>query len=155
MTGATGSELYDSIDPSSKDILHASCVAYAGHAVLILGASGQGKSALSLDLMSRGATLVSDDRVLLYLSQGKLWADAPKAIQGRIEARGVGILNAEASGPCPVSLVVDLNEKEVDRLPKHYTFSRFGVTVPLLFRVPYPHFAPALLQFLSQGRSLE
>jgi HPr kinase/phosphorylase len=38
-------------------ILHASCVALNGRAVLITGKSGSGKSALALQLMAYGAML--------------------------------------------------------------------------------------------------
>ena len=51
-------------DLTAPDIvnIHASCVAVRGEGVLILGASGQGKSDLALRLIDRGATLVADDR---------------------------------------------------------------------------------------------
>lgn len=146
-----GDDLSDA-GPLPQTILHASCVAAHGKAVLILGASGAGKSALSLDLMSRGAELVSDDRTQLTLRADRLEADAVNTIAGFIEARGVGILKATPTGPMPLALVVDLDKEETARLPNHYTFTRFGVTVPLLYRVLYPHFAPAILQFLKAGR---
>ncbi|MFQ5437976.1 MAG: HPr kinase/phosphorylase, partial [Paracoccaceae bacterium] len=46
-------------------IVHAGAVAFDRRAVLILGPSGSGKSSLALELMSRGASLVSDDRTIL------------------------------------------------------------------------------------------
>lgn len=136
-----------------SEILHATTVAIEGKAVLILGASGTGKSALALELMSRGAELVADDRTIVSARAGQLIAEVPRAIKGQIEARGIGILNAHAIGPTPVALAICLDKEEASRLPKHYTFARFGVTVPLLYRVPYPHFAPAILQFIKAGRS--
>jgi len=42
---------------------HASCVDFDGKGVLILGASGSGKSSLALACMSLGARLVGDDYV--------------------------------------------------------------------------------------------
>ena len=41
-------------------LLHASCVAVAGRAVLITGPSGSGKSSLALTLLAHGAALVAD-----------------------------------------------------------------------------------------------
>ena len=71
----------------------------AGAALLILGASGRGKSALALGLMAAGATLVADDRTHLHARRRRqLVASAPAAIAGLIEARGIGILKAEALG---------------------------------------------------------
>ena len=136
-----------------SEILHATTVALVGKAVLILGASGTGKSALALDLMSRGAELVADDRTIVSAHGGQLIAEVPDTISGQIEARGIGILNARPAGPTPIALAVCLDNEEQARLPKHYTFARFGVTVPLLYRFPYPHFAPAILQFIKAGRS--
>ena len=43
--------------------IHASAVALDGRALLIVGPSGSGKSALALRMMAHGATLVSDDLV--------------------------------------------------------------------------------------------
>ena len=139
-------------EPQTVDILHASSVSYRGRALLIMGASGTGKSALALELMSRGAQLISDDQTLLHATPEGLMADAPDTIKGRIEARGIGILNATPAGPKPLALAVDLDRDETARLPEFYTFTRLGVTIPLLYRVPYPHFIPALLQFLTAGR---
>ncbi len=51
--------------------------------------------------MAVGATLVADDRTDLRLSAGRLMAQAPLPLLGRIEARGVGILQAEPSAPVP------------------------------------------------------
>ncbi|MEM9638850.1 MAG: hypothetical protein AAGA94_14475, partial [Pseudomonadota bacterium] len=67
-------ETGDGTDPS--DILHASCVACQGRAVLILGRSGQGKSGLALQLMAYGADLVADDRTQVTVQDERLWATA-------------------------------------------------------------------------------
>lgn len=146
---------HDDIRPSPQGggLLHASCVAIAGRGVLITGRSGSGKSALALDLISRGATLVSDDQTQLHARGDALWASAPATLRGLIEARGVGILKAHALEAAEVKLCVDLDQVEYERLPQWHTISRLGVTLPLLFNVPHPHFAPAILQYLTYGRS--
>ena len=136
-----------------SEILHATTVAVEGKAVVILGASGTGKSALALDLIALGAELVADDRTIVTAHAGQLIAEVPDTIRGKIEARSIGILNAHPADPTPIALAVCLDKEEQARLPKHYTFARFGVKVPLLYRVPYPHFAPAILQFIKAGRS--
>lgn len=127
-------------------------MAHKGRAVLLLGASGSGKSSLSLQLMALGAELVSDDRVVMSLVDGTLIAQAPAAISGLIEARGVGLLRAHPHGPAPVYLAVDLDREENDRLPQVREFRLLGHAVPLLGRVSYPHFPAAILQMLASGR---
>lgn len=139
--------------PKGGGLLHASCVAFESRAVMISGASGSGKSALVLDLLTRGAQLVADDQVQLIRHKDALWASAPAAIKGRVEARGVGILNAPTCDTAQVHLWVDMDKIETKRLPDGHTISRLGVTLPLLFKVPHPHFAPAILLYLSHGRS--
>ena len=52
------------------EILHASCVTDGVSAVLIVGPSGSGKSALALELMSREAALIADDRTIVELTEG-------------------------------------------------------------------------------------
>jgi len=43
--------------------IHASCVRIRGKGVLLLGASGAGKSDLALEMIDGGAKLVADDRM--------------------------------------------------------------------------------------------
>lgn len=135
-----------------QDRLHASCVALNRRAVLILGPSGSGKSALALQLMALGCRLVSDDQTLLSAREGLLWAEAPDTIRGRIEARGLGILAAETVRRAQVTLAVDLEREETGRLPPERTIDLCGVTIPCLRRVAAPHFPAAVLQHLRAGR---
>lgn len=140
--------------PSDKDCLiqHASAVAHAGRAVVITGPSGAGKSGLALQLMALGAGLVSDDRCCLWRHGDDLFVDAPAAIRGRIEARHLGILNAEAVGPARVAAYISLEDVETQRLPDPRNISVLGLTLPLLHTVQAQHFAPAILQYLKAGR---
>lgn len=135
-----------------ETILHASCVALAGRALLITGASGRGKSSLALRMMALGATLVADDRVALRRSGDAVTATAPPTISGLIEARGLGLLHADPAGPVPVFALLDLDRDETDRLPPARHRDLLGRPVPLLFRVDAPHFPAALFQFLKTGR---
>ena len=133
--------------------IHASAIAIAGKGLLILGPPGSGKSSLALDLMARGAVLIADDRVRLSVLDGALIAGCPAALAGRIEARGVGILNAAAAGPAAVALVVDLGQTETDRLPPRHTIRMRGIALPLVLGPLRPHLAAALRQMLLAGRS--
>ena len=104
-------------DPAAAIALHASCVAIAGQAILITGASGAGKSDLALRLIDRGAILVADDCNLVHRDGGRLIARAPATIAGRIEVRGIGIVHLPHTDDVAVTLVVALGEA-VERLPE-------------------------------------
>lgn len=132
--------------------IHAGCVALEGRGLLILGPSGAGKSALALELMARGAALVSDDRTELRREGAALIADAPEALKGMIEARGMGILRARPAGPVPLVLVADLGETETDRLPPRRSKILLGVSLPLLHNTGTAAFPAAILQYLREGR---
>lgn len=100
----------------SSETVHASCVAIDGRAVLIGGRSGMGKSDLALRLIDRGAALVSDDYTLVRRIEGRLLATAPETIEGKIEVRGVGIVEFPVERDVPVALFVDL-DMDPTRLP--------------------------------------
>lgn len=90
----------------SSETLHASCVAIDGRAVLIEGRSGTGKSDLALRLIDRGAALVSDDYTLLRRSGAVLLASPPATLAGRIEVRGLGIVEMAHVTDIPVAILV-------------------------------------------------
>lgn len=116
----------------SSETLHVSCVATGGRAILISGRSGSGKSDLALRLIDRGATLVSDDYTMVRRIDGRLLAKAPDTIRGKIEVRGVGVLEFETASDVPVCLMVDL-DRDVERLPpERETMSIAGVAVPVI-----------------------
>lgn len=114
----------------SSETLHVSAVAIGGRAVLIGGRSGSGKSDLAMRLIDRGAALVSDDYTHVRRIQGRLIAVAPATIAGKIEVRGVGIVELDALADMPVALFVDL-EGKVERLPDPDTRRVVaGVSIP-------------------------
>jgi serine kinase of HPr protein (carbohydrate metabolism regulator) len=116
----------------SSETLHTSCVAIGGRAVLIGGRSGRGKSDLALRLIDRGASLVSDDYTLVRRVEGRLLASAPETIKGKIEVRGVGILEFPAERDVPVGLFVDL-DVDPARLPEEAEKrSVAGVEIPVI-----------------------
>ena len=116
----------------SAETLHASTVASDGRAVLISGPSGAGKSDLALRLLDRGFTLVSDDRTIVRRDGEKLVASAPPNIAGKLEIRGIGIVDMESVGDIPVALFVELTS-EIQRLPdENRERPVLGVRVPLI-----------------------
>lgn len=139
MNGAAGSE-----------VVHASAVAVARRGVLILGASGAGKSGLALRLMALGATLVADDRVMLSRRDGGLWAEAPAPLRGMIEARGVGILRAPVCAAARLFIAVDLDRAPSARMPQPVTFARAGVDIRLIFGRGVPNLDSVLIVLAQQ-----
>jgi serine kinase of HPr protein (carbohydrate metabolism regulator) len=113
------------------ETLHATTVALDGRAVLISGPSGAGKSDLALRLIDRGFTLVSDDQTTVRNEDGRLLASAPANIAGKIEVRGLGIIDMETVKDVPLALVVELTS-EIARMP-HEGRERavLGIALPL------------------------
>jgi hypothetical protein len=125
--------------------IHASCVAIGGRAVLLAGPSGAGKSDLALRLIDRGAVLVADDYTELEPQGGRLIASSPPNIAGRMEVRGVGILDVEAVGSAPVCLFADLG-RVPERMPKPATVTIDGIDLPMVALAPLEPSAPIKLE---------
>jgi HPr kinase/phosphorylase len=129
--------------PDQK-LLHANCVSIEGTGVLILGSAGSGKSSLSLKLIGLGARLVSDDQTYITRDMRKLVATCPDTIKGKIEARGIGILSLSPLDSTVLSLVVDLNLQNDERLPKDDTYEILGITLRRIGRSHLDAFAEAV-----------
>jgi len=116
----------------SSEMVHASTVAIGGRAVLLTGPSGAGKSDLALRLLDRGFSLVSDDQTLIQRQGDMLIASAPPTIAGKLEIRGLGIVDMEALEKVPLALIVELTG-EFDRLPEDNRERQIlGVQLPLI-----------------------
>lgn len=139
--------------PDGRLQLHASTVVFTGKAIAFVGPSGSGKSGHALALLSHGATLLADDITWLHATPNALIATCPSALSGRIEARGVGILNAVPAPPAPLALIVDLGTPEHDRLPPFRTVDLLGRSIAILHNPDTPHFVAAIMQYMSQGRA--
>jgi serine kinase of HPr protein (carbohydrate metabolism regulator) len=112
--------------------MHASTVALDGRAVVILGTSGSGKSDLALRLLDRGFVLVSDDRTIVKRDGDRLVASAPANIAGKLEIRGIGIVDMDTVADVPVALLVELTS-EIQRLPdENRERPVLGIKLPLI-----------------------
>jgi HPr kinase/phosphorylase len=135
------------------ETLHASCVAWRGRGLLILGAPGAGKSGLALSLMALGCALVADDRVAVRRVGRALVAAPPPALAGLIEARGIGLLRAPFRPRAALTLALDLDRRETSRLPPRRTWALHGLDLPLILR-PEPLNPAAALAALKHGPPL-
>ena len=116
----------------SSENLHASTVALDGRAVIISGPSGSGKSDLTLRLIDRGFGLVSDDRTIVRKAGDQVIASAPDTISGKLEIRGIGIIDVPYVGDVPVALVVDLTSN-ITRMPDDARERTIlGIGIPLI-----------------------
>ncbi|MEP3046881.1 MAG: HPr kinase/phosphatase C-terminal domain-containing protein [Roseibium sp.] len=106
--------------------VHANCLVIGTKGLLIRGASGSGKSLLSDHLIDfaneRGnlGALVSDDRVMLAGIEGRLVANVPDPIRGKLEVRGIGVVDCDFIDKAAVDLIVDLvPPTDMERFPDH------------------------------------
>ena len=122
----------------SSETLHASTVALDGRAVLITGHSGSGKSDLALRLLDRGFKLVSDDQTMVRLDGERLLASPPANIAGKLEVRGIGIVELAHADNVPVALIVALTSEILRMADENRTELILGVPVPLVAVDPAP-----------------
>lgn len=134
--------------PDGQLQLHASTVVINDKAVAITGPSGCGKSGFALALMTRGAALLADDITWLTVQDEGLMANCPEPLSGRIEARGLGILEAPAANPAPLHLIVDLGRRETTRLPEPRYVTLAGTDVRVLHTPENAYFVDAVWHYM-------
>jgi len=135
---------YLSVELAERVTRHGVLVEVYGQGVLILGASGAGKSETAVELIKRGHRLVADDAVeIRKVSDKTLVGSAPDNIRHFIELRGIGIINARrifGMGAVKltekINIVIQLepwdNEKVYDRLGlDEETVDILGIKIPV------------------------
>ena len=139
----------------SRLLLHATAVRFQSKSLLILGPSGSGKSKLAVDMISLGASLISDDRVWLCIEDQRLCLEAPEQVSGQIEARGLGILRVKPSvrGPTELDYCLDLSLESRERLPFTQEVTKLGHKILVLPGLPIVPSASALMLLLKNGFS--
>lgn len=135
--------------------IHATAIAVEGAAVLLRGPSGTGKSDLALRCLSlpqsallpSAALLVSDDRTAVSGEDGRLIARPPEAITGKLEVRGLGLIEVPWIAKARVVLIADLVPLgAVERFPlTHEQETLFGVDVERIRLAPFEPSAPIKL----------
>jgi serine kinase of HPr protein (carbohydrate metabolism regulator) len=107
--------------------LHATCVQIGGVGVVLLGASGVGKSDLALRLIDAGALLVADDQLRVEATPTGLLGRPAETLAGLLEVRGLGILRLPYCRVSPLGLVVELDAaRPAPRLPEPSTYPILG-----------------------------
>jgi HPr kinase/phosphorylase len=127
----------------TETCIHANCVVRFGRGVLIRGASGSGKSSLALALIRDGWMLVADDYVQLHARGDAVIASAPAQLRGLIEVYYHGVIRHPARLSCAVSLLVDLVDAKIDRMPAMDTATLLGKSLQRL-TLPEKHSNNAL-----------
>jgi serine kinase of HPr protein (carbohydrate metabolism regulator) len=92
-------------------------------------------------------TLVADDQVQLERDGNRIQVKAPGSIRGKIEVRGVGIVEVKSHPDAQLALVVDLvSPADMPRMPESDEMAQLlGVEVPLIRLTPWEASAPIKL----------
>jgi serine kinase of HPr protein (carbohydrate metabolism regulator) len=140
-------------------LIHGTCLAIGEAGVLLLGKPGSGKSDLALRLIDgegkgltgimRLASLVADDQVVVRRAGEGLRATAPQALRGKLEIRGLGIVELAARPDVMLRLAVRLTPAaEIERLPDlpRSRMEILGLAIPLVLIDPESASAPARIR---------
>jgi HPr kinase/phosphorylase len=140
----------------ARELVHGTCVALGRRGALLRGSPGSGKSDLALRFMALPGEgglqpfLVADDQVFVEASaNGALLASPPASIAGKIEVRGLGIVEVPFLAEAQLVLVCDLvDAKDVPRMPPEPAERTMiaGVPVPALRLAPFEPSAPLKLK---------
>jgi serine kinase of HPr protein (carbohydrate metabolism regulator) len=140
----------------ARELVHGTCVALGRRAALLRGSPGAGKSDLALRFIALPAEgnlkplLVADDQVFVEArADGVLHVSPPATIAGKIEMRGLGIVDVPFLAEAELVLVCDLvNGKDVPRMPAEGAKRTHiaGVPVPAMKLAPFEASAPLKLK---------
>ena len=140
----------------ARELVHGTCVAFGRRGALLRGAPGAGKSDLALRFLSLPEegndrpSLVADDQVWIEARTGDgLLASPPPTLAGKIEVRGLGIVDVPFLAEAELVLVCDLvPEQDVPRMPpdSQDCVTIAGCAVPVLKLAPFEASAPLKLK---------
>lgn len=133
---------------STATLIHATAVAIDGQGVLLMGASGSGKSDLALRLIDRGAAMVCDDYCDIIDGSGGPEIHAKPSISGKIEVRGVGVCSIDYVPSAPLAMILQLDQSP-ERLPaSNDRIDLAGWSVPCAVLAPFEMSAPLKVEIL-------
>jgi HPr kinase/phosphorylase len=145
--------LEDHLVPST--CLHGVLLEIYGLGVLLIGESGVGKSESALDLITRGHSLVADDRVTVKrYPNGELVGLSEGPLRHHMELRGIGIINvqdlfglAAVRVRANVDLVIELEHWQTGR-----QYDRLGLDETLFNILDTP--CPYIRMPVALGRNI-
>jgi HPr kinase/phosphorylase len=145
--------LEDHLVPST--CLHGVLLEIYGLGVLLIGESGVGKSESALDLITRGHSLVADDRVTVKrYPNGELVGFSEGTLRHHMELRGIGIINvqdlfglASVRERSSVELVIELEHWQAGR-----QYDRLGLDETLFNILDTP--CPYIRMPVALGRNI-
>jgi HPr kinase/phosphorylase len=145
--------LEDHLVPSTT--LHGVLLEIYGIGVLLIGDSGVGKSESALDLITRGHSLVADDRVIVKrYPNGDLIGFSEGPLRHHMELRGIGIINvqdlfglASVRERKAIDLVIELEHWEQGR-----AYERLGLDETLFNVLDVP--CPYIRMPVAMGRNV-
>lgn len=101
------------------------------------------------------AELVADDQVAVSLLNGRLYGRAPETIAGRIEVRGLGIIETPYMTKVELTLAAELSEpNSIERMPGPLQYQVFGHRLPMIRLAPFEASAPVKLILALFNRAL-
>ncbi len=145
--------LEDHLVPSTS--LHGVLLEIYGLGVLLIGESGVGKSESALDLITRGHSLVADDKVAVKrYPNGELVGYSEGPLRHHMELRGIGIINvqdlfglASVRERTTIDLVVELEHWQDGR-----AYERLGLDESVFHILETP--CPYIRMPVAMGRNI-
>jgi HPr kinase/phosphorylase len=145
--------LEDHLVPTTS--LHGVLLEIYGLGVLLIGESGVGKSESALDLITRGHSLVADDRVQVKrYPNGELVGYSEGPLRHHMELRGIGIINvqdlfglASVRDRTTIDLVIELEHWQDGR-----KYDRLGLDETLYEILETP--CPYIRMPVAMGRNI-
>ena len=145
--------------PANAVNRHCCVVEVDGTGVMLTGDAGSGKTSLALGLIEQAklqgldAHFVADDQALVWAEGGRLMAQVPEPIAGKVEIRGFGIDTIAFKSATAIGLAGALvADDRIDRMPEARSIRLLGVEIPELL-LPERHEAGAARIVLGHLRA--
>lgn len=107
-------------------------ISYKNQAVLITGPSGVGKTTLALHLIEKGAKIIGDDVVEIFIKNNQLFCKSKPKLKGVIEVRGLGLVSGlKVAKPTKVACLVRLHNQKTDRMPEMKMIALLDKKIPV------------------------